>query len=56
MRDRRNGTLLIALAVALLVLLGRDLDLGSWPGRIELSLAGLALVVGAVLVLVGRPR
>ena len=56
MRDRRHGALLAALGVALLVVIAPDLDLGAWPGRVELALGCLAVVVGVVLVVAGRPR
>lgn len=56
MRDRRTGTLLAALGVAMLVVIARDLDLSSWPGRVELTLGCLAVLVGIALVIASWPR
>lgn len=55
MRDRRTGTLLAALGVAMLVVIAPGLDLGAWPSRVELALGCLAVLVGIALVIASRP-
>ncbi len=57
MRDRRNGAILIAFALMMLVLTARDLDrLDSWRVRVDLALVAVAVIAGVALVWLGRSR
>jgi hypothetical protein len=54
-RDRRNGVVLIALALTMIVLAVRDrADPGGAHALVELGLGVLGVVLGTVLVLRGR--
>jgi hypothetical protein len=56
-RDRRNGVILIALALTMFVVTARDLgQLDSWRVRVDLALVAVAVMVGLVLVWLGRSR
>ena len=57
MKDRRNGAILIALALTMLVLTAGDLgQLDSWRVRVDLALVAVAVMAGLVLVWLGRSR
>jgi hypothetical protein len=53
MRDRRNGVVLIALALTMIVLAVRDRDHGASAG-VELALGVAGVLLGIVLVTRGR--